>query len=154
MAESNYETYRRGRQHFDLGDPIGAARVLAPLAEEEPRNRTVLELLGRSYFHSAQLAKAEEVFRKIIELDPCDAWAHIALARTLARQTRADGAAPHRRVHAIMSGGSRDSPPVPDSLGRAGPRLARPSTAGRSRVETRGVEFAGRLGDERAAWCH
>jgi len=108
MAESNYETYRRGRQHFDLGDPIGAARVLAPLAEEEPRNRTVLELLGRSYFHSAQLAKAEEVFRKIIELDPCDAWAHIALARTLERQNRADEAAPHRRMHAIMSGGSLD----------------------------------------------
>ena len=85
--KANYETYRRGRQHFDLGDPIGAARVLAPLAEEEPRNRTVLELLGRSYFHSAQLAKAEEVFRKIIELDPCDAWAHIALARTLNGRT-------------------------------------------------------------------
>ncbi|MBN3585332.1 tetratricopeptide repeat protein, partial [Algoriphagus aestuarii] len=67
-----------------------------------------LELLGRSYFHSAQLAKAEEVFRKIIELDPCDAWAHIALARTLERQNRADEAAPHRRMHAIMSGGSLD----------------------------------------------
>ncbi|GAA3967286.1 tetratricopeptide repeat protein [Thermobifida alba] len=108
MAESSYDIYRRGRQHFDLGDPIGAARVLAPLAEAEPRNRTVLELLGRSYFHSAQLAKAEQTFRKLIELDPCDAWAHIALARSLERQNRESEAAPHRRMHAIMSGGSLD----------------------------------------------
>lgn len=108
MAETSYDTYSRGQQRFDLGDPIGAARILAPLAESEPRNRTMLELLGRSYFHSAQLQRAEEVFRTLVELDPCDAWAHIALARTLERQNRGTEAAPHRRMHAAMSGGSLD----------------------------------------------
>ncbi|GAA3723732.1 tetratricopeptide repeat protein [Salinactinospora qingdaonensis] len=108
MAETTYETFARGRQRFDLGDPISAARILAPLAEAEPGNRSVLELLGRSYFHSAQLAKAEATFRKIIELDPGDAWAHLALARSLERQNREAEAGPYRRMHSAMAGGSRD----------------------------------------------
>jgi Flp pilus assembly protein TadD len=108
VKETTYETYARGRMYFDLGDPIGAARILAPLADEQPESRSVLELLGRAYFHSAQLGKAEDTFRRIIELDPCDSWAHIALARSLERQSRDDEAAPHRRMHAAMSGGSLD----------------------------------------------
>nr|WP_218903312.1 tetratricopeptide repeat protein [Streptomonospora nanhaiensis] len=94
--------------YFDLGDPIEAARVLEPIAEDEPGSRSILELLGRAYFHSAQLGKAEDTFRRIIELDPCDSWAHIALARSLERQNRDDEAATYRRMHAAMSGGSLD----------------------------------------------
>lgn len=108
MTEGTYETFARGKHHFDLGDPISAAKILAPLAEAEPGSRSILELLGRSYFHSAQLRRAEQTFRTLIELDPCDAWAHIALARTLERQNREAEAAPYRRLHAAMAGGSRD----------------------------------------------
>ncbi|CAM3831174.1 M48 family metallopeptidase [Nocardiopsis gilva] len=108
VEETTYETFARGRKYFDLGDPIRAARILAPLAESEPHSRSILELLGRAYFHSAQLKKAERTFRKLVELDPCDSWAHIALARSLERQSREDEAAPHRRMHSVMSGGSLD----------------------------------------------
>jgi hypothetical protein len=44
----------------------------------------------------------------LIELDPVDSWAHVALARALERQGRAAEAARHRRLHAAMSGGSLD----------------------------------------------
>lgn len=108
MEESTYETFARGKMRFELNDPIGAAKLLAPLSEEEPESRSILELLGRAYFHSAQLAKAEQTFRKLLELDPGDNWAHIALARSLERQSRDDEAAPYRRLHAAMSGGSLD----------------------------------------------
>ncbi|MDA2807328.1 tetratricopeptide repeat protein [Nocardiopsis suaedae] len=108
MQGSTYETFTVGRFYFEMGDPIAAARVLAPLADEEPESRSVLELLGRAYFHSAQLQKAEQTFRRIVDLDPCDSWAHIALARSLERQSRDDEAAAHRRMHAAMSGGSLD----------------------------------------------
>ncbi|MFW5417051.1 tetratricopeptide repeat protein [Nocardiopsis sp. CNT-189] len=108
MQASTYETFAVGRSYFDLGDPIAAARVLEPLSDREPESRSILELLGRAYFHSAQLGKAERTFRRLIELDPCDSWAHIALARALERQSRDEEAAPHRRMHAAMSGGSLD----------------------------------------------
>ncbi|GAA4909558.1 tetratricopeptide repeat protein [Streptomonospora salina] len=108
MQDRTYETFSRGQMYFDLGDYIEAARILEPIADDDPAGRSVLELLGRSYFHSAQLAKAELTFRRIIDLDPCDSWAHIALARSLERQSRMEEAAPYRRMHAAMSGGSLD----------------------------------------------
>ncbi|QVQ52006.1 tetratricopeptide repeat protein [Spiractinospora alimapuensis] len=108
MTEGFYETFERAKWHFDLRDPISAAKILEPLRDEQPESRSLLELLGRAYFHSAQLRKAEETFRKLIDLDPCDAWAHIALARSLERQDRDDEAGRYRRLHAAMAGGSRD----------------------------------------------
>lgn len=108
MSESTYDAYLRGQECFKSGDYAAAARALAPVAEAEPTNRSVLELLGRSLFYSAQLRRAEETFRRIVELDPVDAWAHIALARSLERQGREAEAGPHRRLHAAMSGGSLD----------------------------------------------
>lgn len=108
MEDSTYDTFNRARMFLELGDPIYAARTLEPLVEHEPDSRSLLELLGRSYFHSAQLNKAERAFRRIIELDPVDNWAHIALARTLERQSRTEEAAIYRRMHAVMSGGSLD----------------------------------------------
>lgn len=107
MSET-YQEFVRGQRYFDLGDFIGAARILAPVAEAERTNRTVLELLGRAYFHSAQLRRAEATFRRLVELDPVDSWAHAALARALERQGREEEAGPHRRLHAAMSGGSLD----------------------------------------------
>ncbi|MEU3017546.1 MULTISPECIES: tetratricopeptide repeat protein [unclassified Nocardiopsis] len=108
MEESTYDTFNRARMFMELGDPIYAAQVLEPIVENEPGSRSLLELLGRAYFHSAQLTKAESTFRSLIELDPVDNWAHIALARTLERQSRHEEAATYRRMYAVMSGGSLD----------------------------------------------
>ncbi|AFR07711.1 MULTISPECIES: tetratricopeptide repeat protein [Nocardiopsis] len=108
MEESTYDTYNQARIYLELGDPIYAARILAPVVENEPGSRSLLELLGRAYFLSAQLHRAEATFRSLIELDPVDHWAHIALARTLERQSRHEEAATYRRMYAVMSGGSLD----------------------------------------------
>lgn len=108
MADSTYETFNRARLFMELGDPIYAARILEPVADEETENRSLMELLGRAYFGSAQLNKAESTFRRLIDLDPVDNWAHIALARTLERQNRYEEAATYRRMYSVMSGGSLD----------------------------------------------
>lgn len=108
MADSTYDTFNRARLFMELGDPIYAARILEPVADEEAENRSMMELLGRAYFGSAQLNKAERTFRRLIDLDPVDNWAHIALARTLERQNRYEEAATYRRMYSVMSGGSLD----------------------------------------------
>ena len=108
MQESTYDIYKQARVFLELGDPIYTARILEPVVENEPGSRSLLELLGLAYFHSAQLTRAESTFRTMIELDPVDNWAHIALARTLERQSRHEEAATYRRLHAVMSGGSLD----------------------------------------------
>jgi Flp pilus assembly protein TadD len=93
-----HSEYLRADLYFSLGQPGEAARTLEPVVEAEPGNEAALELLARAYFGSAQLARAEEALRRLVDLSPADGWARRALARTLERQSRADEAAVHHRV--------------------------------------------------------
>ena len=102
--EPHFEIFERARLYFEMRDPAEAARILEPLAEELPGNQTVIELLGRSYFHSAQLSRAEATFRRLLEIDPCNVWAHEALARTLERLSRPGEAEPFRKMALAMGG--------------------------------------------------
>ena len=93
-----HSEYLRADLFLAMGQPIEAAKALAPLVEAEPGNEAALELLARSYFGSAQLARAEEALTRLVELAPANGWARRALARTLERQSRSPEAVPHHRV--------------------------------------------------------
>jgi Flp pilus assembly protein TadD len=60
-------------------------------------------LLAWAYLQRAQLQKAEEVLRGLIEADPTDVWAQHALGRALERQSKYAEALPHLRLAAVMS---------------------------------------------------
>jgi predicted Zn-dependent protease len=83
---------------LNVGQPASAARLIEPLVEAEPGNEAAWELLGLSYFASAQLGRAEGALRRLVEVAPSNGWARRALARTLERQSRADEAAGHHRI--------------------------------------------------------
>ncbi|MER5865627.1 tetratricopeptide repeat protein [Kitasatospora sp. NPDC002040] len=104
----SYQEYQRATLFFDSKDYIGAARILTPIVEADPDNRAAVELLGRSYFHSAQLGRAERTFQQLVELDPGNGWAYEALGRTLERKGRADEAARYRKLARAMGQGSGD----------------------------------------------
>jgi tetratricopeptide (TPR) repeat protein len=87
---------------FDAGQPSEAARILEPVASAEAGNVAVRLLLARSYYHSAQLRRAEAEFRAVIDLDPVEDYARFGLARSLERQSRLSEALPHFRVAAAM----------------------------------------------------
>ena len=93
-----HSEYLRADLMFAVGQPTEAARLLVPVVEAEPANEAALELLARSYFGSAPLARAEEALLRLVELAPANGWARRALARTLERQSRADEAVPHHRI--------------------------------------------------------
>ncbi len=59
-------------------------------------------MLARAYFHSAQLGRAEEQLRWLVDRDPSDHYAQFVLGRTLERQGRPDRALPHLRMAAVM----------------------------------------------------
>ena len=99
---TTYEEFQRATQFFDAKDYAGAARILAPIAAEHSENRAAVELLGRAYFHSAQLGRAEETFRRLIDTDPSNGWAHEALARTLERRNRPEEARAFRKLALAM----------------------------------------------------
>ncbi|MGW5640023.1 tetratricopeptide repeat protein [Streptomyces sp. NPDC003832] len=102
--ESALERWERALLLFDAKDYIGAARLLADLVEEAPEQTGPRLLLARSYYHSAQLRRAEEQLRRIIDRDPVEHYAHLMLGRTLERQGRHEEAAPWLRMAAAFSG--------------------------------------------------
>ena len=94
--------YQRATVFFEAGDPKGAARILEPVLAAEPGNAGVRLLLARAYFHSAQLSRAEEQLRVLVERDPTDHYALFVLGRTLERLSRPAEALPHLRMASVM----------------------------------------------------
>ncbi len=100
--EDAYEAFRRAETFFDAGRPDVAADLLIPVLATEPTNVAALELLARAYLGSAQLKRAEQTLRRLVDLAPADAWARFALARALERRSLIDEAASHRRIAAAL----------------------------------------------------
>jgi tetratricopeptide (TPR) repeat protein len=94
--------YARAQLFFDSKAYSDAALILAAIVNEEPGNAAARLLLARSYYHSAQLNRAEAELRRILARDPVEAYAHFMLGRTLQRQSRHAEAVPHLRLAAAM----------------------------------------------------
>ena len=94
--------YRRAIMFFEAGDPSGAVRLLEPIVEAEPENSSVRQLLARAYFQAAQLGRAEEQLRALVDRDPSDHYAHHVLGRTLERLNRPSDALRHLRIAVAM----------------------------------------------------
>ncbi|MGW7202599.1 tetratricopeptide repeat protein [Streptomyces sp. NPDC054837] len=102
--ESVLERWERAQLLFEARDHIAAARLLTAVVEEVPEQTGPRLLLARAFYHSAQLGRAEEQLRQVIDRDPVEHYAHLMLGRTLERQGRADEAAPWLRMAAAFSG--------------------------------------------------
>ncbi|WP_156754716.1 tetratricopeptide repeat protein [Actinokineospora pegani] len=94
----------RAHLHQDAGDHRTAVRFLAQAATHEPRDTAILTELALAQFHTAALTAAEATARQLITLAPTDAYGHLLLGRTLARQSRHREALPHLRLAVAMSG--------------------------------------------------
>jgi Flp pilus assembly protein TadD len=104
MSEiTTYERYRLGEAYVADGDGLSAARVLEPATEDAPESAALWHLLGRAYFITSRLNRAEAAFTRAIDLDPTDAHARFALGRTLERQSRHDDAGTQYRIAAALS---------------------------------------------------
>lgn len=97
-----FEMFRRAETLLEQRRPLEALRALEGVVEQAPEAPSVHLLRGRAYFLSAQLRRAEESFRKVIELDPADHYARFALGRTLQRQSRMLEAQAQLRLAATM----------------------------------------------------
>ena len=80
--------FELARRAFDDRRFTEAAPALEALLQRHPGDRSVRELLARSYFGAAMLAKAEEQARELVRRSPSDGYAHLLLSRCLERQSR------------------------------------------------------------------
>ena len=110
VGTSMAERYERARGLFEHGEYQAAAQELSSLVDDsllEPPLHGTTELrllLARSYYHSAQLGRAERVTRAILADVPDEAYANLVLGRTLQRQGRHAEARPHLAMAELLGG--------------------------------------------------
>lgn len=97
------ETWERAQGLFEAKDYTGAAKLLPVVIDEAPEQTAARLLLARAYYHSAQLRKAEEQLRLVIDRCPVEHYAYLMLGRTLERQGRHDEAGPWLRAAEAFS---------------------------------------------------
>ena len=119
-AVSSVEAYRRAEVLLEGRRPLDALKTLAPLLETESAAASVHLLAARAYLASAQFARAEAGFLRVIELDPADHYARFALGRTLQRQSRLTEARTQLRMAAAMD----PRPEYQEALGEVSARIA------------------------------
>jgi len=90
------------RSAFDDRRFTDAVAALEPLVTRHPGDRAARELLARSYFSAAMLAKAEEQARDLVRRSPSDAYAHLLLSRCPERQSRPSEARGHRVMAHVL----------------------------------------------------
>ncbi|GGP59768.1 tetratricopeptide repeat protein [Saccharothrix coeruleofusca] len=120
MSDSTFDAFRRAEALLADRRPLEALRELKAVLDAAPDQRSVQLLAGRAYLGSAQLKRAEEAFRKVLELDPSDYYARFALGRTLQRQSRLPEALAQLRMAAAMN----PTPEYQEALGEVSARLA------------------------------
>lgn len=114
------ELFRKAESLLADRRPLAALDTLAPVLDAEPDKPSVQLLAGRAYFQSAQLALAEQAFRRVLEHDPSDHYARFVLGRTLQRQGRLDEALTQLRMAAAMD----PRPEYQEALGEVKARIA------------------------------
>ncbi len=114
------EQFRLAESLLSERRPLQALRELRPVLDAEPDAPSVQLLAGRAYLLSAQLARAEQAFLRVLEHDPSDHYARFVLGRTLQRQNRYEEA----RAQLAMAAAMHPTPHYQEALNEVRMRLA------------------------------
>jgi Flp pilus assembly protein TadD len=118
--DSLFESFRRAEMLVARSRPLDALQALLPVLADRPDSVSVQLLAGRAYLNSAQLARAEEAFTRVIELDPADHYARFGLGKALQRQGRLAEAHAQYKMAAAMD----PRPEYQEALGEVRARMA------------------------------
>ena len=98
---STYDAFTWAQDHFEQQDYYRAAEILAHLVgtdADAAATGEVRELLARAYYHSAQVGRAADAARALLDLEPTNAYAALLQARSLERGSRRVEADAARRL--------------------------------------------------------
>jgi Flp pilus assembly protein TadD len=70
---------------LESGDAHAAATVLEPIVEQEPDKGSLREALARAYYSSGRFRDALEQFRRALEIDPVNHYAHFGAGLCLGK---------------------------------------------------------------------
>lgn len=108
MMSSTYYRYSTAKQLFEQKHYTQAADILRDLLDGLKDNEVLHAttdarlLLARSYYHSAQLGRAEDVVRDLLIDVPHEPYAQLLLGRILQRTGRPEAARGHLTMARLL----------------------------------------------------
>lgn len=91
-------TMRLAEVLLAAGEPIEALRLLSPIENQLSEQASGQILLGRVYYQTAQLSRAQQVLENAVRLRPADDAARFLLGQVCERRGRDAEAAEHYRT--------------------------------------------------------
>ncbi|MBI5311468.1 MAG: tetratricopeptide repeat protein [Actinobacteria bacterium] len=107
-AGDAYALFARGAELIDQRHWAQAALSLEQAIKLEPGKTSILEALGRAYFHMQRYEQAAEAFREVIDQRPDDDFSQFCLGRSLEKLGDLTGAARHMALAVGMRPGRDD----------------------------------------------
>lgn len=90
-----YALFVRGAELLEQRHYAQAAISLEQALRLEPGKTSILEALGRAYFHSGRYRKSAEAFQAVVDVRPDDDFSQFCLGRSLEKLGDIEGARRH-----------------------------------------------------------
>jgi Flp pilus assembly protein TadD len=103
-----FQAYQEGSRLLAQQNTHAAVVALERARDLEPDTPSVRETLARAYFRAGNLPAATEEFRRSVELDPVNDYAHFGLGLCLFRDGDQVGARRHLKLAVAMRPDSVD----------------------------------------------
>lgn len=100
-----YERFELAKRLFEGRKYVAAAMELEAMLDEVETLHPTIDarlLLARSYYHSAQLGRAESTVRDLLIDSPHEPYAQLLLGRILQRTGRPDAAKGHLKMAKLL----------------------------------------------------
>lgn len=107
-AGDAYALFARGAELLDQRHFAQAVISLEQAKKLEPGKTSILEALGRAYFHLHRFREAADAFGEVVEQRPDDDFSQFCLGRSLEKLGDVRGAARHMALAVGMRPGRSD----------------------------------------------
>lgn len=107
-AGDAYALFARGAALLDQRHWAQAAISLEQAIKLEPGKTSILEALGRAYFHMQRYREAADAFGQVVDQRPDDDFSQFCLGRSLEKLGDVNGAARHMALAVGMRPGRSD----------------------------------------------
>ena len=101
--ETAYGLFQRAGALLKRRHHAQAAVLLERADRLEPNKGSIVEALARAYYNSGQHDRAEEAFRRLLDIDPSAAYGHFGLGQSLKMLGRRDEARTHLRLAVALA---------------------------------------------------
>lgn len=101
-AGDPYALFVRGTELLEQRLYAQAALSLEQALKLEPGKTSILEALGRAYFHGGRYRRAADAFRAVVDARPDDDFSQFCLGRSLEKLGDIEGARRHMALAAGM----------------------------------------------------